>query len=120
LAIAAGVGGSLSAMCFGRQCLQIREGALNPNPKAALAIASNPLKLDQEALERLRTSEAEGFLGSLVQHGRNAATSLAGYSLIYKARNDYLHGNPVNDDDLLVKDSKRFCWTTPRCFIGWR
>jgi hypothetical protein len=30
------------------------------------------------------------------------------YSLIYKARNDYLHGNPVNDDDLLVKDSKRF------------
>jgi hypothetical protein len=30
------------------------------------------------------------------------------YSLIYKARNDYLHGNPVNDDNLFVKDSNRF------------
>jgi hypothetical protein len=29
------------------------------------------------------------------------------YSLINKARNDYLHGNPVNENNLLVKDSKR-------------
>src|SRR5450631_2544858 len=29
------------------------------------------------------------------------------YSLINQARNDYLHGNPVNENNLLVKDSKR-------------
>jgi hypothetical protein len=29
------------------------------------------------------------------------------YNKLYAARNDYLHGNPVIDDDLIVKESKR-------------
>ena len=29
------------------------------------------------------------------------------YGKLYTARNNYLHGNPVTDDDLVVKDSKR-------------